>query len=132
MRPATLLAVLLMLSSAGALMAEDLTTEIAIYGGTPGGIAAALAAGRAGKQVVLDSEGLPISADAEGKELVRSSHEGPAKADGKPVTLESVVSYLRATLARMKAMQPAAKAQAGAVAAKPRSFHSSRRPNRRS
>src|SRR5688572_26898822 len=53
MRPATLLAVLVLLSSAGALMAEDLTTEVAIYGGTPAGIAAALAAGRAGKQVVL-------------------------------------------------------------------------------
>lgn len=53
MRPVPLLAILVLLSSSGALMAEDLTTEVAIYGGTPGGIAAALAAGRAGKQVVL-------------------------------------------------------------------------------
>lgn len=53
MRPATLLAILVLLSSPAVLMAEDLTTEVAIYGGTPAGIAAALAAGRAGKRVVL-------------------------------------------------------------------------------
>ena len=53
MRPAPLLSFLVLLSPFAALMAEDLTAEVAIYGGTPGGIAAALAAGRAGKQVVL-------------------------------------------------------------------------------
>lgn len=53
MRTAPLLAVLVLLSSTRALIAEELITEVAIYGGTPAGIAAALAAGRAGKQVVL-------------------------------------------------------------------------------
>jgi hypothetical protein len=53
MRPVTLLLILVLLSSLMTLPAEDLTTDIAVYGGTPAGIAAALAAGRAGKRVLL-------------------------------------------------------------------------------
>jgi hypothetical protein len=53
MRHAPLLSALIALSSMGSLTAEDLTADVAVYGGTPAGIAAALAAGRAGKQVVL-------------------------------------------------------------------------------
>lgn len=44
---------LAVLALAAALAAEDLVADIAIYGGTPAGIAAALAAGRAGRQVLL-------------------------------------------------------------------------------
>jgi hypothetical protein len=44
---------LAILALAAALAAEDFTTEVAIYGGTPAGIAAAIAAGRAGRQVLL-------------------------------------------------------------------------------
>lgn len=53
MRLAQLVSVLFALSAIGAAPSEDLATDVAIYGGTPAGIAAALAAGRAGKQVVL-------------------------------------------------------------------------------
>jgi len=51
--PTLLLSILVLLSSLGSLTAEELTADVAIYGGTPAGIAAALVAGRAGKQVVL-------------------------------------------------------------------------------
>ncbi len=54
MRPAPLLTILILLTSVAALHAVDtISAEVAVYGGTPAGIAAALAAGRAGKQVVL-------------------------------------------------------------------------------
>ncbi len=53
MRRAPLLAVLTMLSSLATHSAAELTAEVAIYGGTPAGIAAALSAGRAGRQVLL-------------------------------------------------------------------------------
>jgi len=53
MRLAQLLSVLFVLSSIATTPSEDITADVAIYGGTPAGIAAALAAGRAGKQVVL-------------------------------------------------------------------------------
>lgn len=52
LRPLAILAVLA-LANATALVAEDLVADVAIYGGTPAGIAAALAAGRAGQQVLL-------------------------------------------------------------------------------
>jgi hypothetical protein len=64
----------------------------------------------AGKQLVTDAEGLPLAAGAEGA-VVRTSEEQAEKGT-KPVTLESFMSYLRANLAGMKAMQPAARSQA--------------------
>lgn len=44
---------LAVLTLATTLAAEDLATDVAIYGGTPAGIAAAIAAGRSGQQVLL-------------------------------------------------------------------------------
>lgn len=52
MRPAVQ-SIALILASIVHLPAEDLTADVAVYGGTPAGIAAALSAGRAGKRVVL-------------------------------------------------------------------------------
>jgi hypothetical protein len=51
LRPLATLALATALATGWA--AEDLTADVAIYGGTPAGIAAALAAGRSGKQVLL-------------------------------------------------------------------------------
>jgi hypothetical protein len=53
MRPAHLLPALMLVTSLTTARAEELVADVAVYGGTPAGIAAALAAGRAGKQVAL-------------------------------------------------------------------------------
>lgn len=51
--PATMRFVLLIFLMAAGLRAADLQTDVCVYGGTPGGIAAAIAAAKSGSEVIL-------------------------------------------------------------------------------